>query len=374
MGSAEILDLAKLLAPIPGDNPAGADPRTDFSPTSLYREIRDARAKAREAERRDIYEDEGQPEAAAADWKPIMKLGVKLLAEQVKDLEVVALLTEAMVREHGFAGLRDCFRLTRGLVEAFWDGLYPAPDDEGVITRVAPLTGLNGEEGDGLLVGPIGKIPITGGQSMGPFSSSQYQQALELDRIQDPDKLARRLEQPGVVSMQMFDAAVSETSPEFFRELLDDISECSSEFEGLSTALEERCGKDESGYPLAPPSSNIRNVLQDCLDNVKRISAHLFGEEDEESEEDGEGEAAAYGGKGGAALSQVRNREDAFRALLKVAEFFKRTEPHSPVSYALEQAVRWGRMPLPDLLGELIPDETSRQQLYKLVGIQRQEE
>jgi type VI secretion system protein ImpA len=55
--------------------------------------------------------------------------------------------------------------------------------------------------------------------------------------------------------------------------------------------------------------------------------------------------------------------------LLRVAEFFRRTEPHTVLSYALEQVVRWGRMPLPALLRELIPDDGSRQQLFKQVGI-----
>ena len=70
-----------------------------------------------------------------------------------------------------------------------------------------------------------------------------------------------------------------------------------------------------------------------------------------------------------ARAGRIQSREDAFRSLLQVAEFFKRTEPHSPISYALEQAVRWGRMPLPDLLAELIPEEAARLQLFKLVGI-----
>ena len=70
----------------------------------------------------------------------------------------------------------------------------------------------------------------------------------------------------------------------------------------------------------------------------------------------------------------VRTREDAFRALLQVAEYFKRTEPHSPVAYALEQAVRWGRMPLPDLLTELIPEPSAREQIFKVVGIRQPEQ
>jgi type VI secretion system protein ImpA len=67
----------------------------------------------------------------------------------------------------------------------------------------------------------------------------------------------------------------------------------------------------------------------------------------------------------------VATREDAFRALLQVADFFRRTEPHSPVSYALEQAVRWGRMPLPELFGELISDEAIRTELFRRIGIPR---
>jgi type VI secretion system protein ImpA len=54
---------------------------------------------------------------------------------------------------------------------------------------------------------------------------------------------------------------------------------------------------------------------------------------------------------------------------MKVAEFFRRTEPHSPVSYALEQAVRWGRMPLPDLIKDLVSDDTVRREFFRRTGI-----
>jgi type VI secretion system protein ImpA len=70
---------------------------------------------------------------------------------------------------------------------------------------------------------------------------------------------------------------------------------------------------------------------------------------------------------------KIQTRDDAFRALLMVADFFQRTEPHSPVSYALRQAVRWGQMPLPELLTELIPDATVRDGLFRHVGIKVEE-
>jgi len=67
---------------------------------------------------------------------------------------------------------------------------------------------------------------------------------------------------------------------------------------------------------------------------------------------------------------QVMTRDDALEGLLKVADFFRRTEPHSPVSYALEQAVRWGRMPLPKLLEDLVSDSGVREEMFRRLGIQ----
>jgi type VI secretion system protein ImpA len=52
-----------------------------------------------------------------------------------------------------------------------------------------------------------------------------------------------------------------------------------------------------------------------------------------------------------------------------VADFFRRSEPHSVLSYALDQVVRWGKMTLPELLTELLPDEAPRKNLFRLAGI-----
>ena len=372
MGSPEVLDFDRLLAPIPGEHPAGSDPRQDFSPVSTYREVRARRSDARQAERSTVYDDD-EMAGPPADWRPIFDLGTKLLAEEAKDLEAAALVIEALVRREGIAGLRDGFRLARELCERFWDDLYPTPDEEGVVTRVAPLAGLNGEDSDGLLMGPIARVLITGGSTAGPFSAIDHQMALELERIEDPDKRAARMEKPDVVTLQKFDVAVSETSVDFVSNLLEDLSECSEEFEGLCRVLEEKCGEDDRGFSLAPPSSNVRNALRECRELVEKTYRHLLSVDDAAEVE---GEVAEGGGQlaVGSAEKGVTSREDAFRALLQVAEFFKRTEPHSPVSYALEQAVRWGRMPLPELLEELIPDYSTREQAFKLVGIKVPEE
>ena len=373
MASPEVLDFSRLVAPIPGPNPAGKDLRADFSPKAVYREIKGARDKAREAERYLLYKggmDDSGHAVPPPDWRPILQLAPQAIAEQSKDLELVALLTEAMARKHGFAGLRDSFRLARELAELYWARLYPTPDEEGVRTRIAPMVRLNGEEGEGLLVAPILGIPITAGGAAGSFSVTDYRLALELDGISDPDKRARRLEQPGALTVQMFDKSVAATPVDSFRNLLEDIAQSWEQFQKLGQVLEGLSNTDAGGEPVLFPTSGIREALDACRETVEKVAGPVLGGGVEEVvllEEGGEAMASGAGAEG--AAGRVGSREEAFRTLLRVAEFFKRTEPHSPVSYALEQAVRWGRMPLPQLLDELIPEDPVRQQLFKLIGI-----
>ncbi len=50
---------------------------------------------------------------------------------------------------------------------------------------------------------------------------------------------------------------------------------------------------------------------------------------------------------------QIQNRDHAFHELRKLADYFKQTEPHSPVPFLLERAIRWGYLSLPELLQEM---------------------
>ncbi len=368
MASPEVLDFATLLAPLGGDNPAGEDLRANSSPTSPYYAVKDARSAARAAERQVVVE--GEETGNPPDWRPVLQLGVKALAEKTKDLEIVAYLIEALTRLHGFAGLRDGLRLARELAEQFWDNLYPLPDEEGIATRVSPLTGLNGDDAEGTLINPIARVPLTEGASGMPYAYFHFQQAEALSKLPE-DARDRRIAQ-GSVSMEMFEKAVAETPGGFFTNLVQDVEQSQEELSKLVSVLAEKCGD------YAPPSSQIRTALTSCLEAVcflardKLAMSRLTAEQPASEQAEQEGEASSRGGGGGGldgVSDAIRTRDDAFRTLLKVADFFRRTEPHTPVSYALEQAVRWGRMSLPELLTELIADETARQTFFKRVGI-----
>lgn len=364
MASQENLDFEALLAPIEGETPAGENLRDDSSPTSVYYQIKDARSAARAAERNMEMDDE--PAGFLDEWRSILDLSPDVIATRSKDLEIAAWLTEALLRAHGFSGLRDGFRLMQGLVENFWDGLYPEEDEDGIETKVAPLTGLNGDGGDGTLIQPIRKVLITQGGSELPFAFWQYEQAGELAKVADEEKRQARIE-AGAVTMDQVTRAVAESPAAFYSTFVADLDAAMEEFAKLNALLDEKCGAE------SPPSSNIRNLLQGIRDEIGFLAKDkLLADAPASDDTANSGEAAAPAAAASAApavVGAIASREDAFNTLLKVAEFFRKTEPHSTISYTLEEMVRRARMPLSDLLVELIPDEEARRGFLMRAGI-----
>ena len=346
MASPAIIDLDRLLAPLGEDNPAGEDLRADTSPVSVYYQVKDAR-KAVRAKERNLGAEGNEMPNTRSEWRPVFEQTVALLSERTKDLELVAWLIESLVRLYGFAGLRDGFRLANGFVSNFWEDFYPRLQDEDVEERIAPLAGLNGQDAEGTLILPIRSVPITEDRSVGPFATWHFQQATALQQVADPQARERRIEADSV----------------FLKDQYEDLQACREAFDELTATLDALCGAE-----AAPPSSNIKNELNACLEAVKYVGKRVITEATEEQAEE-VGEEQSAGQVAASKTSGRMDREQAFRQLLELAEFFRKTEPHSPLSYAIERIVRWGRMPLPELLGEIIPEDDARSNLFWLAGI-----
>ena len=368
MASPETVDVNSLLQPISDDSPVGNDIREDSSLTSSYYTIKDARNAARAAERNSMFD--GGSSEADENWRKIRELAPKILKNEAKDLEIACWYCEALIRHYNFQGLRDGFKIIQQLIEQYWDNIFPLPDEDGIETRIAPLIGLNGEGAEGVLIKPIRNVEITQGQSVGPFTLWQYQQALEIEKIINEDDRAQRISKNGF-GINDINTAVSETSQQFYIDMIDDLESCIADFRQISSMLDERCGIND-----APPTSNIINVLQDYLGAVNHLAKHKLPVEDI-IEETVAGEQASDGQQTtqvAVARGPVKNREEAFRQLNEIAEFFRKSEPHSPISYILQKAVKWGDMSLSELIKELIPDSSSRQFYGSLTGVQAEDE
>ncbi len=367
MSTSAIIDVTALVQPISEENPVGDDVRMNSSLTSMYSEIKDARNSARAAERNNMFD--GDNTEALEHWNKIISLAPKILTDETKDLEIACWYTEALIRKAGFQGLRDGFTLIGQLIEQFWDDdIYPSPDEDGIEARVAPISGLNGEGADGVLLAPIRSAYITEDIAPGPYSFWQYKQAVDIKRISDVDKRAAQINSVGF-SMDDIENAVEQSSNEYYLDLHDDVSECLTEYKKFSDQLTEYCGNMD-----APSTSKIIELLEDTLSAINHIAKHklpveALAEVNEEGQTRGSPTAAT------ATIGSVLNsRAEAFQQLNIIAEYFKKTEPHSPISYILNKAGKWGDMSLDQLMNELIPDSSARGVYSSLTGVQQNDE
>src|SRR6478672_9013824 len=136
------LAIDEILAPISEEHPAGED----ISLAPEWTTINEARRQDKLLGRQN------------ADWPMLHELLSACLAHKAKDLRLAMWLTEAEVKLHGFAGLRDSFKMLSGLITKFWDsGLYPEVDGGDLQFRAMPLVWMTGDK----LPDAIREIPIT---------------------------------------------------------------------------------------------------------------------------------------------------------------------------------------------------------------------
>ncbi|MCY1535260.1 type VI secretion-associated protein, ImpA family [compost metagenome] len=72
------------------------------------------------------------------------------------------------------------------------------------------------------------------------------------------------------------------------------------------------------------------------------------------------------------ARGPLQTRDQALAQLREVAEFFRRTEPHSPVAYLADKAASWGEMSLHLWLRTVLKNDETLSGLEELLGVQKQ--
>ncbi len=363
------LNLNDLLKPIPDGAQAGADLRGEGGFNSLYFRLKDARAQARTIERANEAADETM--AVPQEWRTVHSLAIEALETRTKDIEIAAWLIEAQLRLEGFVGLEQGFNLARGLLERYWPEVHSIDEDDAA-GRIAPLAGLNGIGGEGALIQPIRMVSLLPASSFGTNALWHW------SRVQKtPDSPLGR----------SFSDARTTAGLAAIRARAMEAGAARDAFTALTETLDRICGTD------SPPSTHIRNVLDEVLDAYRLL---LGGGVDiprnvptaaVASVTNGEAKhvspativVAAHADEAEPAVRpeppqpegprEIKTREEAFTEMLRIAEFFRRYEPHSPISYALETLVWRGRMSFVDLLEELIPNAENRKQLLQHAGI-----
>lgn len=362
--NAEFLE--QLVAPIAND---AGDLRDDPSHNSSYQQIRTARTAARNAERKARLDGE-LIYSCPSEWYIVLDEIPHVLSTQSKDIELVAWFIEALTRIHGFAGVGFGYELAGRLIAECADALYPEIDEEGRLAQLSALEGLNGAGGEGALEYPIKSLLVTGDIAPGPFSFWQCDELLNAERVSDAKKRDARFDQLGF-NRSDFEGVISSSSVEFLVELSESITYAIEKYTAFCAVVDAHCVDEDM------PTGRIAEVLENCARTLNyvagdRISDATAEQQDLDDAVTDDATVVDASAPQSTQPKQISDRESALKNLREVARFFRKTEPHSPISYQLEQAIRWSDLSLIELMNELISNKDALTDYQKLVGISKE--
>ena len=347
----------RLLHPIPGADPCGED--------LLFCAEFDRIQEARRFDDPSLDQGEWVTELKEADWRLVVELASQLLADRTKDLRLSVWLTEALAKTRGFAGLAQGYALCARLCEGFWEGLHPRADDGDLQARTGSVAWLAARSS-----ALIREIPLVD-DAAGGYGYVDWEVATTLTEAirRDPEH-ADALSQ-GKVTQEAFEAARKATAADVHATLLQDVVACQQALDRLSDVLDAKAGDD------SPSFRHARESLEAVRALLERIVGKPAAGAAQQKEGNAMGEAlvpqtcTAYvaGQSGAADNGPIRTRQQALAQLREVAVFFRRTEPHSPVTYLAARAAKWGDMPLHAWLRTVVKDDATLLQLEELLGV-----
>jgi len=345
-----------LLNPIPGAKPGGENLR--YAP--VYDKIKEARRE----------DDEGPQgvwahERKVADWGLVVKLASDTLATKTKDLQLAAWLTEAMLRRDGVNGLRESLELIRGLIEKFWDDLYPELEDGDAEMRAAPLQWV----GDRLEI-QIKNIPLTKSR-LTWYKYKESRSVVPEDESKKSDAKRKEREaqiKEGKLPPEEFDKAFAETPKAFYLALEESFDNTLQTVSDLSDLCNEKFGDVAPSY----------GTMQRALEEVRQVT-HVLLQVKREKEPDPVAEpepppppepvaqaappaaaqpvaAAAAAAAAAPAPAPVPppkpaglaiepvDRPDAIARVVGAARFLRQKDEYSPAPYLLLRGLRWGEL------------------------------
>ena len=344
-----------LLNPISAENPAGENLR--YAP--VYDKIKEARRQDDDAPQGDwTYERK------VADWPLTIKLISETLATKSKDLQLVAWLAEAMLIREGVAGLREVLDLARGLLENFWDSLYPELEDGDAEYRSTPLQWI----GDRLEI-PLKQTRLTNNFGKG-LNWFQYKESRSVGTEaaaaeSDTKREAReKAIAEGKMPQETFDADVDATPKQFYVDLMATYDGTIESLDLLSALCDEKFGD------VAPSFSKLKGPLEEVRQTVKTLLqkkrekepdepvAEAATEAEPEPEPEapmeapqpvaaGAGAAAAPArakAKAGGLAAEPVDKEDAIARVVSVAKFLRAQDAYAPAPYLLLRGLRWGEL------------------------------
>lgn len=344
-----VIEIETLLSDIAADMPCGED--LEYDP--LFAEMEKLAQETPERQ----YGDTIIP-AEPPDWRGVKKAALSLL-ERTRDLRVAVYLARALLQSDGFPGFTEGLALVEGLIERYWDGVYPLldPDDDNDPTlRINTIVALCDSE---TTLRDLRETPLVSSRTLGRFSLRDVQVATGvLTPVAGDDE-----ELP---TQSRLDAAFQDADLEVLQATTEAVADARDRVERIEAAL-----TDLVGVTQAPDMSDLTGVLKEVrqvlTEQLQRRGVSATGETEGQGEsEDGAASGAATGQR--LVVGDIASREDVIRMLDKICDYFSRYEPSSPVPFLLKRAKNLVTKDFMEIMLDLAPGGTEQANL--IFGLQ----
>jgi type VI secretion system protein ImpA len=326
---------AVLLQPITDEQPCGENLEdtellASFDAFRLFGQSRPLDAPADEHEKRVPKPPESH------EWVEIREKAADALARS-KDLRLLATLGTALLRTDGVSAFSETLTVASDWLEKYWSHVYPAIDEDAILRRNA----LNCFADPMAVIDGVRRVPLVRNRQHGTFSLRD----IDIATHQQPPA-----DGAAPVDENQINASFAAMALEDLKQLQLSVAGGVEAIQKIDAKMRDAAGTEATpGFdPLTAQLKRMSQVLRAQLAaHPDAAAAGLDG-----SPEAGAA-AASVGGP-------VKSRQDAIRALDAVAEFFKRTEPSSPIPLFLERAKRLVSKDFLEVLADIAPDAVAQ--------------
>jgi type VI secretion system protein ImpA len=349
------LSLAELTAPI---NEGSGE---DLSFSTLFDQVKEARR----ADPDYLTQGDWQTDLKSSDWDLTITLAAQGLARQSKDLMLVAWLSEGLAHKYHFVGITFGLTLAERILDTFWADLFPSLED-GLDERAARLAWLKASLAD-----VVGGLPITQGQQFGLL---RYDESRHIENLalQNPQAMRAAIDE-GKINAEVFQRSVVLTDSDHLRLKAGEIAASLRACQQLQSTADRLFGADAPSFAALTDVLTRAGQLAEKLLKDRGIELHPAPVAPVQP--------SVVDQTAGAAMTQPQpdpssiplrttplTRDEAFTQLAGIAQFFKQTEPQSPVPYLIERAIKWGNMPLEGWLNDVIKDSNVVDSIRDVLG------
>lgn len=361
------LDINSILQPISAEFPCGVDLEAGNKYDPAFAELeRLAIGKAEQQIGNTLVP------AESPDWKLLERKSAEILARS-KDLRAATHLARALLQTAGWTGFAQGLEILRGLVEQYWDGMYPRldpEDDNDPTMRINILMSITEPE----ILSALRSTPLVVSRSMGRFSLKDLETASG-DAGVDPNM-------DRGAAMASIEAAVMDADLAGLEATVSAVRACQLALASLEGAIAARVDLPDSlsftrllalarkaetfvaarfaqrsPAPSAGKANGVGGVGHAQGVEMGSGASNQTGSAADNGTGDGIGNGVVMpAGMGSWSAGGIRSRDDVLKALNAISAYYEKFEPSSPIPLFMGRCKRLVTMSFVDIVRDLVPD------------------